>query len=175
MAKKKTHKKNTDVVILIRIPDATARHGEATLTIQRGTLGHIHEFSYSGLTLKGNIAEAVQTALLKLTKVEATPPPELSTETTEAADESTVEPDADSLDDVDADDTPLPNDPNEDEIEPEVSEDTLPAVESGSTPMDTGTDDTSLDEAENVPQKVSVSAMPEISVTPSDNQQMNLF
>lgn len=78
MAKKK---KSSETIIMIRIPDVDSRNGKATLTIQRGELGHMGEFDYKGLTLKGNIAEAVGTALVKLMGVERTPPPAFPTET----------------------------------------------------------------------------------------------
>lgn len=73
--------KSKEIVILIRIPDAEARKGEASLTIQRGELGHLHQFNYTGLTLRGNITEAVQTALVALAKLEAAPPKFNTTET----------------------------------------------------------------------------------------------
>src|SRR5688572_14572261 len=61
MAKKISKTKET--VILIRIPDMETRQGAGTLTIQRGDLGHIMQFIYTGLTVRGNIAEALKTAL----------------------------------------------------------------------------------------------------------------
>lgn len=82
MATKKPKTKET--VILIRIPDVEARRGDASLTIQRGDLGHMQQFSYSGLTLRGNITEALQTALIALAKLETTPPPQFSTSNTSA-------------------------------------------------------------------------------------------
>lgn len=77
MAKSKS--KTPETVILIRIPDAEARRGEASFTIQRGDVGHLHQFNYTGLTLRGNIAEAVQTALVALAKLETSPPPKFNT------------------------------------------------------------------------------------------------
>lgn len=88
MAKLKSKSKET--VLLIRIPDAEARRGEASLTIQRGDLGHLTQFNYTGLTLRGNVAEAVQAALIALTKLEASPPPKFNTTTTPAQAETTV-------------------------------------------------------------------------------------
>lgn len=88
MAKSKSKSKET--VLLIRIPDAEARRGEASLTIQRGDLGHLTQFNYTGLTLRGNVAEAVQAALIALTKLEASPPPKFNTTTTPAQAETTV-------------------------------------------------------------------------------------
>lgn len=91
MAKSKSKPKET--VLLIRIPDAEARRGEASLTIQRGDLGHLIQFNYTGLTLRGNIAEAVQTALIALAKLEAAPPPKFSTTPAPAQVETDAPPD----------------------------------------------------------------------------------
>jgi hypothetical protein len=102
----KTKPKPQATVLLVRIPDAEARHGEATLTIQRGDLGHLTQFNYTGLTLRGNIAEAVQAALIALVQLEATPPPKFNTpaapaqaETAVTTDASTEENEADTDDD----------------------------------------------------------------------------
>lgn len=92
MAKPKSKPKET--VLLIRIPDAEARRGEAALTIQRGDLGHLTQFNYTGLTLRGNIAEAVQAALIALAKLEAAPPPKFSTTPAPAQAETPVTTDA---------------------------------------------------------------------------------
>jgi hypothetical protein len=105
MAKAKGKPKET--VLLIRIPDAEARRGEASLAIQRGDLGHLSQFTYTGLTLHGNIAEAVQAALIALTRLEmAPPPPRFNTpatpaqaETAVTTDVSTEENDSDTDDD----------------------------------------------------------------------------
>ncbi len=70
----KLKNKDKETVILIRIPEVTARKGEATLTVTRGELGHLQTFAYSGLTLKGNLAETVQRALATLAQLEMTPP-----------------------------------------------------------------------------------------------------
>lgn len=86
----KSNGKTKETVILIRIPDAEARRGEASLTIQRGELGHLHQFTYTGLTLRGNITEAVQTALIALAKLEVAPPPKFDTTNTQAQTEITV-------------------------------------------------------------------------------------
>lgn len=77
MAKEKAK----ETVILLRIPDAKARSGEGSITIQRGDLGHLQQFNYTGLTLRGNIAEAVQNALIALAKLEAAPPPKFTPDT----------------------------------------------------------------------------------------------
>ncbi len=104
MAKSKSKPKET--VLLIRIPDVEARRGEASLTIQRGDLGHLTQFTYTGLTLRGNIAEAVQAALIALTKLEMSPPPKFNTtaaptqaETAVTSDTPTAENEADTDDD----------------------------------------------------------------------------
>lgn len=73
MSKKTGKAKET--IIMIRIPDAQARRGDASLTVQRGDLGSVQQFAYTGLTLSGNIAQAVQTAFVTLAKLEATSPP----------------------------------------------------------------------------------------------------
>src|SRR5688572_8252708 len=84
-------KKAKETILMIRIPDVEARHGEASLTIQRGDLGTVRQFTYSGLTLKGNIAEVVQEAIAALAQLEAAPLPSFNTSDTPAAPE-TVEP-----------------------------------------------------------------------------------
>jgi hypothetical protein len=81
-------KKAKETILMIRIPDDEARHGEASLTIQRGDLGIMRQFTYSGLTLKGNIAEAVQAAIAALAQLEVTPPPSFNTSDTPAASET---------------------------------------------------------------------------------------
>lgn len=86
----KTKSKPKETVLLIRIPDAEARRSEASLTIQRGELGHLIQFTYTGLTLRGNIAEAVQAALIALTKLEMAPPPKFNTTTATAPAETAV-------------------------------------------------------------------------------------
>ncbi|MBZ0315555.1 MAG: hypothetical protein K8L91_03985 [Anaerolineae bacterium] len=75
-----------ETVILLRIPDIKARSGEGSITIQRGDLGHLQQFNYTGLTLRGNIAEAVQNALIALAKLEATPPPKFTPDTSTQTD-----------------------------------------------------------------------------------------
>lgn len=81
MTKKKSSKnKPTELVILIRMPDADARRGEGSLTVQRGELGTLTGFNFTGLTLKHDVAGAVQSALEKLAALEKSPPPETSNE-----------------------------------------------------------------------------------------------
>ncbi|MCL4256243.1 MAG: hypothetical protein KJ043_20970 [Anaerolineae bacterium] len=106
MTKQKSKTKET--VILLCIPDAEARSGEGSITIQRGDLGHLQQFNYTGLTLRGNIAEAVQNALIALAKLEATPPPKFTPDTStqtdgvDTSDTPLEENDTDSDDDTDA-------------------------------------------------------------------------
>lgn len=114
MAKEKAK----ETVILLRIPDTKARSGEGSITIQRGDLGHLQQFNYTGLTLRGNIAEAVQNALIALAKLEANPPkftPDTPTQTdgTDTPDTPLDENAADSDDDTDT---------NEEEEETENTE-----------------------------------------------------
>lgn len=89
MAKEKAK----ETVILLRIPDIKARSGEGSITIQRGDLGHLQQFNYTGLTLRRNIAEAVQNALIALAKLEAAPPPKFTPDT--PLDENAAESDDD--------------------------------------------------------------------------------
>jgi hypothetical protein len=181
MAKKK---KTPETIIMIRIPDVDSRNGKATLTIQRGELGHMGEFDYKGLTLKGNIAEAVGNALVKLVGVENAPPPEISTEnaqsvstptdSSEAADDpQSVSSDTDSLslDEADEDENP-PDSPEIDEKSPENAEN--PGVSTQTAIYDT--DDT-LDEEQAEKVSVSVTAVPTDTSdeTAADKQQMSLF
>lgn len=103
----KPKSKTKETVILLRIPDVESRSGEGTITIQRGDLGHLQQFNYTGLTLRGNIAEAVQNALIALAKLEATPPPKFTPDTptqtdgTDTSDTPLEENAADSDDDTD--------------------------------------------------------------------------
>ncbi|KAB2866701.1 MAG: hypothetical protein F9K46_01785, partial [Anaerolineae bacterium] len=106
MTKQKSKTKET--VILLRIPDVEARSGEGSLTIQRGDLGHLQQFNYTGLTLRGNIAEAVQNALIALAKLETAPPPKFTSDTPTQTD------------DVDTPDTPF----DENAVEPDDDTDT---------------------------------------------------
>jgi hypothetical protein len=183
MAKKKSSKKK-ELVILIRIPDSDSRDGKATLTIQRGELGHMSEFDYKGLTLKGNIAEAVGTALVKLVGVENAPPPEISTENAQSVstptdssegdeDTQSVSSDTDSLslDEANEDENP-PDSPEIDEKSPENAEN--PGVSTQTAIYDT--DDT-LDEEQAEKVSVSVTAAPTDTSdeTATDKQQMSLF
>lgn len=147
MAKSKSKPKET--VLLIRIPDAEARRGEASLTIQRGDLGHLIQFTYTGLTLRGNIAEAVQTALIALAKLEAAPPPKFSTTPAPAQ----VETDA-------------PPDPSTAENEPDVDDD-----EVDTTDVDEGEEGEESSEVDDndktAPAEVNLSATPEASAAES--------
>lgn len=95
-------KKARETVILIRIPEVDARKGEATLTLTRGDLGHLQTFTYSGLTLKGNLAETIQRALATLAQLEMTPPPPVVAADTHQTAET---PDADELADSVADES----------------------------------------------------------------------
>ena len=108
MTKQKAKTKET--VILLRIPDAKARSGEGSLTIQRGDLGHLQQFNYTGLTLRGNIAEAVQNALIALAKLEATPPPKFTPDTPTQTDGT------------DTPDTPLDENPAESDDDTDTNE-----------------------------------------------------
>ena len=186
MAKKKSSKKK-ELVILIRIPDSDSRDGKATLTIQRGELGHMSEFDYKGLTLKGNIAEAVGNALVKLVGVENAPPPDFPTETPKTGesvstptdsseaddDDESVSSDTDSLlpDEAEADEN-LPDSPEIDENPPQNAEN--PDVSTQTAIYDT--DDT-LDEEQAEKVSVSVTAAPTDTSdeTAADKQQMSLF
>lgn len=186
MAKKKAKTKET--LIMIHIPDADSHQGIGTLTIQRGDLGHIQQFDYKGLTLKGNIAEAVGTALLKLIQVEAAPPPDLSA--VDAGDSASVSTptDTESVDDDDesVSSDSLPEEVEEDKNPSEVAENaenplsTLPlqSVVSGEN-ASTDTDDT-LTENHAVkpaqsPEKVSVSVVAKPTDTSTNNPQMSMF
>lgn len=113
--KKTSTSKKASLVIMINIPDLNTRRGEGTAAIQKGDLGHVMQFQFSGLTLKSDLAQAVQQALAHLTEVELTPPPridmveaatttppaheaeddddETETESSAEADEETVDPD----------------------------------------------------------------------------------
>ncbi|MBZ0304424.1 MAG: hypothetical protein K8I82_00010 [Anaerolineae bacterium] len=164
MAKKKSKSKET--VILIRLPEMETRKGEGTMTVQRGDLGHIHQFNYTGLTVRGNIAEALQTAFIALAKLEAAPPPEFSSpqiepaaeiednepaneeEETEGEEENT-----DSTDTTDTDDSP---DTGEEDEEAEIPETEIIEIEVRSQPNEVSS--------------------PAISRVPTDPQaQMSLF
>lgn len=194
MAKKKSRKKTNDVIVMIRIPDTESRDGKATLTIQRGELGHMSEFDYKGLTLKGNIAEAVGTALVKLMGVERTPPPTFpteapktdesvstSTDSLEAADEdesvSTV---TDSLPPDEADEDEIedekpPKSPEIDENPPQNAENPTVSTETANYDTDTSPDENVAERAPESPKKVSVSVMSKMDDTSTDNQQMSMF
>ncbi|MBZ0309672.1 MAG: hypothetical protein K8I82_26645 [Anaerolineae bacterium] len=167
MVKKKPSKKK-ELVIMIRIPDVDDRQGVGTLAIQRGELGHLQQFDYKGLTLKGNIAEAVGTALLKLVQVEAAPPPDLPAADTENS--ASVNSDS------------LPDEAEEDENPSEMAENppSNPPIQSvsGETAI-TDTDDT-LQETHTVkpaqsPEKVSVSVGFATTDTLTNNQQIAMF
>jgi hypothetical protein len=192
MAKKSSKKK--ELVVLIRIPDADSRDGKATLTIQRGELGYMSEFDYKGLTLKGNIAEAVGTALVKLMGVERTPPPTFPTETPKT-DESVSTP-TDSSEAADEDesvstvtDSLTPDEADEEETEdenpsdsPEIDENPPQNTENPTVSTLTANYDTDTSPGENVeeialesPKKVSVSVVSKTDDTSTDKQQMSLF
>jgi hypothetical protein len=193
MAKKKSSKKK-ELVILIRIPDADSRDGKATLTIQRGELGHMSEFDYKGLTLKGNIAEAVGTALVKLMGVERTPPPDFSTETpktdesvststdsSEAADEdesvstSTDTLTPDEADEEEIEDEKPPESPEIDENPPQNAENPTVSTQTAKYDTDTSPDENVEEIAPESPKKVSVSVVSKTDDTSTDKQQMSLF
>ncbi|MBZ0307100.1 MAG: hypothetical protein K8I82_13605 [Anaerolineae bacterium] len=171
MAKSKGKPKET--VLLIRIPDAEARRGEASLTIQRGDLGHLTQFNYTGLTLRGNIAEAVQAALIALTKLEMSPPPKFNTpdtpahaETTVTTDTSTAENESDT--DDDEVDTPDEDEGEEGEASAEGDDDdeTAPVeVKLSSTPE--------ASDAESSAYTTSASLL--IPALPDNTAQMSLF
>ncbi len=103
----KPKSKTKETVILLRIPDVESRSGDGSITIQRGDLGHLQQFNYTGLTLRGNIAEAVQNALIALAKLEAAPPPKFTPDTptqtdgTDTPDSPLEENSADSDEDTD--------------------------------------------------------------------------
>jgi hypothetical protein len=191
MAKKK---KSPETIILIRIPDADSRDGKATLTIQRGELGHMSEFDYKGLTLKGNIAEAVGTALVKLMGVERTPPPDFSTETpktdesvststdsSEAADEdesvstSTDTLTPDEADEEEIEDEKPPESPEIDENPPQNAENPTVSTQAAKYDTDTSPDENVEEIAPESPKKVSVSVVSKTDDTSTDKQQMSLF
>jgi len=179
MTKKKAKTKET--LILIRIPDIDDRQGIGTLTIQCGELGHIQEFDYKGLTLKGNIAEAVGNALLKLAQVEAAPPPNIAPEKGESV-SSQLTPEAAEADDESVSDDILPDEdenPSESaeigENPPENPQNPSVSTETAITDTDDKTPEKAAESTAKPPQKVSVSALAELSVNPSDNQQMSLF
>lgn len=124
--------KSKETVILIRIPDAEARKGEASLTIQRGELGHLHQFNYTGLTLRGNITEAVQTAIVALAKLEAAPPPQFNTTETptqaEIAVTTAAPTDENDLDAGEAADTDDGEEIGDSEAAPDTDEEAAPIV-----------------------------------------------
>lgn len=171
MAKSKSKPKET--VLLIRIPDAEARRGEASLTIQRGDLGHLTQFNYTGLTLRGNIAEAVQAALIALAKLEAAPPPKFNTTPTPAQAETAVTTDASTAEnesDVDDDevDTTDVDEGEEGEESSEVddNEKTAPAeVNLSATPEASAAE----------PSAHTTSAARLMSALPDNTAQMSLF
>ncbi|GIK64431.1 MAG: hypothetical protein BroJett018_22250 [Chloroflexota bacterium] len=151
MTKQKAKTKET--VILLRIPDVEARSSEGSITIQRGDLGHLQQFNYTGLTLRGNIAEAVQNALIALAKLEANPPkftPDTPTQT----------------DGTDTPDTPL----DENAAEPDDDTGTNEEEEAEDTKV---ISDTSAD-AEPSPRITSAPHAVE-SAIPANTDQMSLF
>ena len=183
MARKKSKTKET--VILIRIPDANARQGEATLTIQRGDLGHMQSFAHTGLSLKSDVAETVQDALQKLATIEAAPPPELPAKTDENETE-TVSSQTDSsqpTDDSQSVSTASGDSASESADSRENDADSPENAGVSSPTVITDTDDTltgnPVEDAENPPEKVSVSVMASPTDTSgeaqAENQQISLF
>lgn len=169
MAKSKSKPKET--VLLIRIPDAEARRGEASLTIQRGDLGHLTQFNYTGLTLRGNIAEAVQVALIALAKLEAAPPPKFNTtpaqaETAVTTDTSTAENESD-VDDDEVDTTDVDEgEEGEESSEVDDNDKTAPAeVNLSATPEASAAE----------PSAHTTSASRLMSALPDNTAQMSLF
>lgn len=191
MAKKKSRKKK-ELILMIRIPDADSRNGKATLTIQRGELGHMSEFDYKGLTLKGNIAEAVGTALTQLKGVESNPPPEISAETSQSVStvtdrkstHKTASEDEKSVSSVlTVEDDNDPQNPAETgkkgENTPEKpSEPPKSGVKTGVSTETDRTDTDTSEEAESAPKapkKLSVSVVSKTPDTSTDTQQMSMF
>jgi hypothetical protein len=170
MAKSKSKPKET--VLLIRIPDAEARRGEASLTIQRGDLGHLTQFTYTGLTLRGNIAEAVQAALIALTKLEMSPPPNFNTPATPAQAETTVTTDASTEEkesDTDDDEVDTPDEAEDEEgeasSEGDEDDDTAPTVINLGVASETPAESSSY----------TTSAAPLMPALPDNTAQMSLF
>jgi hypothetical protein len=191
MAKKKSRKKK-ELILLIRIPDAESRNGKATLTIQRGELGHMSEFDYKGLTLKGNIAEAVGTALTQLKGVESNPPPEISAETSQSVSTVTdrkLTPKTASEDEKSVSSVLTVEDDNDPQNPAETGKKGENTPENPSEPPKSGvktgvstetdrTDTDTSEEAESVPKapkKLSVSVVSKTPDTSTDTQQMSMF
>lgn len=168
--------KPKETVLLIRIPDAEARRGEASLTIQRGDLGHLSQFNYTGLTLRGNIAEAMQAALIALTKLEMSPPPKFNTPATPAQAETSVTTDTstaenDSATDDDEVDTPDEDEGEEGEASSEGDEDddTAPTV------INLGVESETPAESSEHTTSASLLMSTTGDVIPTDTAQMSLF
>lgn len=178
MVKRKSKAK--ELIILIRLPDADSHQGIGTLTIQRGDLGHLQQFDYRGLTLKGNISEAIQAALLKLAQVEAAPPPDLSPSVSSPPDPDSVADEAESV----SNDL-LPDEAEEDENAAEMAEkvENRPATPplqsvSGET-ANYDTDDTLTEthppKRPKSPKQVSVSVVAKPTDISTAKQQITLF
>jgi len=178
-------KQSKELVALIRIPDATAHDGTATLTLQRGDMGRITEFAYRGLTLKGNIAEAIGQALQELIRLEAAPPPAILAESvSNVPTQKSPEKSVSSLLTVQGA-KPTENAPDEGQI-PENSpkrdkNDTKSPRNQG---VSTGTDSTDTDTSEGtkisqktrkIPPKLSVSVVSKPTDSSDDSQQMSMF
>jgi|GEM_PF-449633 len=178
-------KQSKELVVLIRIPDATAHDGTATLTLQRGDIGRITEFAYRGLTLKGNIAEAIGQALQTLIRLENSPPPAILAESVSSVPtQKTPEKSVSSLLTVQGSE-PTKNAPDEGQI-PENpprrdKNDTKTPPNQG---VSTGTDSTDTDTSEGtkisqktrkIPPKLSVSVVSKPTDSSDDSQQMSMF
>ncbi|MBZ0315291.1 MAG: hypothetical protein K8L91_02650 [Anaerolineae bacterium] len=150
----KPKSKTKETVLLIRVPDVEARSGEGSITIQRGDLGHLQQFNYTGLTLRGNIAEAVQNALIALAKLEAAPLPKFTLDTPVQTDG------------VDIPDTPL----EENAADSDDDTDTNAEEETGNTEV------ISVISADAEPSPRSTSApYATESAIPANTDQMSLF
>jgi len=178
-------KQSKELVVLLRIPDATAHDGTATLTLQRGDIGRITEFAYRGLTLKGNIAEAIGQALQELIRLEAAPPPAILAESvSNVPTQKTPEKSVSSLLTVQGA-KPTENAPDEGQIPEDLPKrdknDTKSPQNQG---VSTGTDSTDTDTSEGIkisqktrkiPPKLSVSVVSKPTDSSDDNQQISLF
>lgn len=186
MAKKKA--KNQETIIMIRLPDVDDSQGVGTLSIQRGELGQVGQFAYRGLTLKGNLAEAVQAALLKLVQLEAAPPPDLDPESAANA-IATTDPNEDeksvssvmTLEGVEPAETPLEipqkakNPPESAENQPQKAENPTVSTQTDNTDTDTSNPEKMAQIAQKSPKKVPVSAGSKNADTSANQQQMTLF